>query len=195
MEKPGVDNNLTREWNEEELIKQAQEDLSKFEPIFDRYFDRVFAFVFSRTNNRQIAEDLTSQIFLKIVQALPRYKNKGSFAAWIFTIARNTLNSHFRSADYRFNDNLDESRISEFEYQNAPRQQFADIENKIDLDRAIKRLTYKDQEILSLRYAAELSYEDIGMILRKKPGAVKMAIHRILRKVKEKMESENENKN
>lgn len=179
---------MTHEYNEEEAIIQAQKDLSNFEPIFERYFERIFAFVFSRTNDRQTAEDLTSHIFIKVLQALPRYKTKGSFAAWIFTITRNTLNSHFRSAAYRLNENLDERRMSEFQYQTFPHPQFTNLENRIDLERVIPQLPKKDQELLSLRYAAGLSYEDIGKIYRKKPGAVKMSIHRILRKVKEKME-------
>jgi RNA polymerase sigma-70 factor (ECF subfamily) len=186
---------LDQEWDEEKLIREAQKDPLKFEPLFELYFDRLFAFFLTRTYDRPTAEDLTSRTFIKTFQALPRYKIKGSFAAWIFTIARNTLNSYFRSAEYRLNKNLDEGRIGELDIHNTARQPFRDIENKIDLDRAIKRLTYKDQEILSLRYAAELSYENIGMILRKKPGAVKMAIHRALQRVKEMMESENENKN
>ena len=183
---------MSQEWDEEELIREAQKDSRNFGPLFELYFDRIFRFFFSRTYDRPSAEDLTSQTFFKIIQTLPLYKSKGSFVAWIFTIARNTLNSHYRLAENRLNHNLDEGNINIFDDQIAPREQFTDIENKIDLNRAIRRLSQKDQEILSLRYAAELSYEDIGVILRKKPGAVKMAIHRTLKKVKEMMESDHE---
>lgn len=183
---------MNKEHNEENLIREDQKDTQNFELLFELYFDRIFAFFLSRTHDRPTAEDLTSQTFIKTLQALPRYKNKGSFAAWIFTIARNTLNSHFRLAEYRLNRNLDESGIGEFKDQNSSRKSFTEIENKIDLDRAIKHLRENDQELLSLRYAAELSYEDIGMILRKKPGAVKIAIHRTFRKVKDMLEGENE---
>ena len=183
---------MSKDWDEEKLIREAQKNSHKFEPLFELYFERIFRFFFSRTYDRPTAEDLTSQTFLKIIQALPHYKSKGSFAAWIFTIARNTLNSHYRLAENRLNHNLDEDNISKFNDQKTPQRQFTDLENKIDLNRALRRLSHKDQEILSLRYAAELSYEDIAVILRKKPGAVKMAIHRTLKKVQELMESDHE---
>jgi RNA polymerase sigma-70 factor (ECF subfamily) len=179
---------LTDEWDEKKAIIQAQKDLIHFGPIFEHYFEKVFAFVFSRTNNRSIAEDLTSQIFIKILQAIPRYRHKGSFAAWVFTIARNTLNSFFRSAAYRLNENLDDRQMSEYHKQTSPHQNYKAIENTIDLEKAIQGLTDNDRELLSLRYAAELSYKDIGKIVKKKQGAVKMAIHRILCKVRERME-------
>ena len=188
MEKPGVANNLIEEWNEEKLIEQAQEDLSKFEPIFERYFDRVFAFVFSRTNNRQIAEDLTSQIFLKILQALPRYTNKGSFAAWVFKIARNTLITYYRSPLHRATTNLDELSAVALYQQSHPQKKIADIDRFIDLERVLKGLPAKDLELLSLRFAAGLSFEEIGEIKGKNPGAIKMAIHRILHRIRKRME-------
>lgn len=192
MENPGIDTNPIGKWNEEELIKQAQDDLSKFEPIFDRYFDRVFAFVFSRTNNRQIAEDLTSQIFLKILQALPRYKNKGTFAAWVFKIARNTLITYYRSPFHKTTISLNEFDAIEFHQQGHSHEASTNIDRLIDLERGLKQLSTKDQELLSLRFAASLTYKEIGEIKGKKPGAIKMAIHRILRKLKGRMERTND---
>ena len=62
---------------ENELVKNARDDLNQFEPLFNCYFDRVFRYIFSRTNDRQVAEDLTSQIFLKILEALPDIKSAG----------------------------------------------------------------------------------------------------------------------
>ncbi|MDY6846971.1 MAG: RNA polymerase sigma factor [Chloroflexota bacterium] len=192
MEHPGIDTNPTGKWNEEELIKQAQDDLSKFDLIFEHYFDRVFAFVFSRTNNRQIAEDLTSQIFLKILQALPRYKNRGTFAAWVFKIARNTVIDYYRSPFHKATISLNEFDAFEFHQQGRSHEISTNSDRLIDLERGLKQLSTKDQELLSLRFAASLSYKEIGEIKGKNPGAIKMAIHRIFRKLKERMERTND---
>jgi RNA polymerase sigma-70 factor (ECF subfamily) len=181
---------LDKNWDEDNLIGELEKDPLKFELLFEHYFDRIFSFFFSRTYDRPTAEDLTSRTFIKILQALPQYQPKGSLAAWVFTIARNTLNSYFRSADYRFNETLDDQELLGLSTENNSRQPFIDLDNRIDLARIIKGLKYKDRELLSLRYAAELSYEEIAIILRKRPGAVKMSVHRLLRKVKERMERE-----
>jgi len=154
----------------------------------------VYAFVYARTFDRQTAEDLTSQIFIKILQALPHYQNKAPFAAWVFTIARNTLNSHFRSADHRLIQNLENQFLYETKFNYSPRQHARDVETGIDLQRVLNELPDKDRELLSLRYAADLSYKEIGRIRGKRPEAVKMALHRLLRKVKERMEKTNESK-
>ena len=152
---------MTDEWDEKKAIIQAQKDLIHFGPIFEHYFEKVFAFVFSRTNNRSIAEDLTSQIFIKILQAIPRFRYKGSFAAWVFTIARNTLNSFFRSAAYRLNENLDDRQMSEYHKQTSPHQNSKAIENTIDLEKASRGFLIKIGNFypygMRLRYLIKIS--------------------------------------
>lgn len=183
-----VNENLHRELEEEELIKLSQDNLSQFEPLFDRYFDRVFKYVFSRTNNRQVAEDLTSQIFLKILEVLPRYQNQYSFAAWVFKIARNTLFSYYRFHLHHSIQSLDEAGLLESNSQIGSHETPEDIDSFIDLEKILNHLPPKDLELLCLRFAAGLSISEIGEIQGKNPGAVKMAIYRILRSVEEKME-------
>jgi RNA polymerase sigma-70 factor (ECF subfamily) len=183
-----VDENLHKELEEEDLIRLSQGNLSQFGPLFDRYFDRVFKYVFSRTNNRQVAEDLASQIFLKILEALPRYQNQYSFAAWVFKIARNTLFSHYRFHLHHPIQSLDEAGLLESNPQGGLRDTPKDIDSMIDLEKILNHLPLKDQELLCLRFAASLSFSEIGEIQGKNPGAVKMAIHRILRSIEERME-------
>jgi RNA polymerase sigma-70 factor (ECF subfamily) len=173
---------------EDELVDLSQENATRFEPLFEHYFDRVFQYVFSRTNNRQIAEDLTGQIFLKILEALPRYLSRRPLAAWVFTIARNTLFSHYRFTLRHPTQSLEEAGVIASNPIPGLGGNSNDIDRYIDLEKAINHLPERDRELLRLKYAAGLSLEEIGDLLGKSPEAVKMAIHRLLRKLEDGME-------
>ncbi len=173
---------------EDDLSKTPQEEHLQFEPLFDQYFDRIFRYVFSRTNNRQVAEDLTGQIFLKILEALPRYQSRRPLAAWVFTIARNTLFSHYRFTLRHPIQSLEAAGVN----QSIPIPGLGgnsnDVDRYIDLEKAINRLPVRDRELLRLKYAAGLSFDEMGDLLRKSPAAIKMAIHRLLQKLEDGME-------
>jgi RNA polymerase sigma factor (sigma-70 family) len=174
--------------DENELKKITQDDHIQFEPLFDQYFDRVFRYVFSRTNNRQVAEDLTSQIFLKILGALPRYQSHRLLAAWIFTITRNTLFSYYRFTRHHPIHSLELTKLIDSNSQNGSDEINGDVDRYIDLEKIINNLPMKDRELLRLRYAAGLSFLEMGELLGKSPNAIKMAFHRVLRKVEDGME-------
>ncbi len=174
---------------EEDVVNNlSQDNLTEFEPLFDQYFDRIFRYVFSRTCDRQIAEDLTSQIFLKILEALPRYQSRRPLDAWVFTIARNTLFSHYRFSIRHPTQSLEEAGVIETDPIPGLGGNSKDIDRYLDLERAINRLLVRDRELLHLKYAAGLSFEEMGNLLGKSPEAIKMAVHRLLRKLEDEME-------
>jgi RNA polymerase sigma-70 factor (ECF subfamily) len=183
-----VKSNAGKPLEKDEVGKLSQADLTQFEPLFDQYFERVFRYVFSRTNNRLVAEDLTSQIFLKILEALPRYQSRRPLAAWVFTIARNTLFSHYRFTLQHPIQSLEDARVIETNPYAGLGGNSKDVDRYIDLEKAMKRLRIRDRELLRLKYAAGLSYEEIGDLLEKSPEAIKMAVHRLLRKLEDGME-------
>ncbi len=173
---------------DEELSRLPQDTPARIEAIFEHYFDRVFHYAFSHTNDRQVAEDLTGQIFLKILQALPRYQGRRPLAAWIFTIARNTLISHYRFTFRHPFQSLDAAGLPVPNPDPSPGGYSKDVDQYIDLENAINQLPMKDRELLRLKYAAGLSFEEMANVLGKNPDAVKMAVHRLLRKLEARME-------
>jgi len=173
---------------DDELSSFSQDIPAQIELIFKHYFDRVFRYVFSRTNNRQVAEDLTSQIFLKILEALPRYKGHQIQAAWVFTIAKNTIYSHYRFTLLHPIQSLEEAGFIEADPAGESGANSRDMDRYIDLEVNINHLPAKELELLRLRYAAGLSFSEVGAVVRKSPEAVKMAVHRILRKIEGGME-------
>ncbi len=77
---------------EEEQIRLAQQDASKFDVLYNHYFEQIFMFALKRVEDKDVAADITSQIFFKALQNLKKYKPQGlPFASWLYRIARNEI--------------------------------------------------------------------------------------------------------
>lgn len=85
------------EHDERALIAAARADRQAFAPLYAAYANPIFQYCYGRLGSREAAEDATSMVFAKALDALPRYRD-GSFRSWLFTIAHNTIADHFRSA-------------------------------------------------------------------------------------------------
>ena len=86
---------MEQEWEE---VQAAQKNLAAFQPLYDRYFENIFRFIFRRTSDETLSADICSQVFLKAMQKLPQYTFKGvPFSAWLFRIASNEVAQHFRN--------------------------------------------------------------------------------------------------
>lgn len=82
---------------DEELVQQARADPEQFDELYRRYADEIARFVRSRVSDAALAEDITSKVFIKVLQALPRYTD-GPFRAWLYRITRNTIIDEYRLA-------------------------------------------------------------------------------------------------
>ncbi len=83
--------------SETALVAQARSDREAFAALYDRYFDAVYRYCYHRLGSREAAEDATSQIFLQVLTALPRYQEVGTFRSWLFTIAHNVITNRARA--------------------------------------------------------------------------------------------------
>jgi len=83
---------------EYETVKKAVKDPGEFQVLYDKYFTPIFNFIFRKIDDEEITADLTSQTFLKALRNLKKYKYKGvPFSAWLYRIASNEVNKHYRS--------------------------------------------------------------------------------------------------
>src|SRR5512142_165029 len=82
------------------LVKNAKDDPCAFGRLYDIYVQPVYRYLYSRVGSAHDAEDLTSQTFLAALEHLPRYEERGQFAAWLFRIARSKLMDHLRGSRY-----------------------------------------------------------------------------------------------
>ena len=178
---------FTQDQDDSALIRAAQTDTEVFVVLYDRYIQRLYHYCYHRTNNVHDAEDLTAQTFLAALEAFPQYRRDGHFAAWLFTIARNKVVDFYRSKP---NLPLEESMIPPFHSDLAGEMEIS--QQKGILLRTIRALPEDEQELIRLRYVAELSFVEIAKALHKSEGATKKMLYRLLARLKSQMEAEHE---
>ena len=165
------------------LIARAQRDPAAFVALYDRYVARVYGYHVSRVHDAADAQDLVAQTFLAALEALPRYRERGAFGAWLFRIARSKVMDHFR----RRHPSIDLDGIEEL------RTSLDDSLDELEPLRALVRvLTSDEQELLHLRYVVDLKYGEIGAVTGQSEAAVKKAIQRLLARLHAQLEPQHE---
>jgi RNA polymerase sigma-70 factor (ECF subfamily) len=161
--------------DEESLVQRAkQRDQEAFAQLYEHYFDKIYRYVTLRTGNDAEAEDMTQQVFLNALQSISSFKWKGiPFSAWLFRIAHNKVVDYLRRNKGTAVP-LDESLAS-----NDGNPQVV-AEHKQDIGQlllATKKLTGAQREVISLRFASELSIAQVAKVMGKSEGAVKALQH------------------
>lgn len=165
---------------EAEVLQAARNDLRHFAPIYERYFPRIYAYCLRRVGVAE-AEDLTSQIFTNAMLNLHQYRG-GLVAAWLFRIAHNAVVNHLKQAS-RASFSLDERELPAGAPEPVDRVIQAEEEQAIRA--LVEKLPPEQQELLLMRIVGGLSAAEIGALIGKNAGAVRVAIHRILRQLQE----------
>lgn len=164
--------------DETSLIESAQSDPAAFAILYRQYVTSVYRYVYSRVGNIPDAEDLTAQVFSQALEGLSRYRCRGSFAAWLFTIARRRVTDHYRRRrdHVSFDESFDGPDRCDDPVDCLIRQ-----ESLQRLAVLVEQLDEKQQELLRLRFAAGLTYGEIARILKRTEASIKMAVRRLLR--------------
>lgn len=152
--------------NEQDLIERAKHDVEAFRYLYRAYVSRIYAYVAYRVGHAQDAEDITSEIFLKVVESIVRFENRGegAFAAWLFRIAYNTLAQYYR-------DNHEpETVLLEHIHHIAsesltPDEALLLEERYVQLSHQIRNLSPRRQEIVTLRFFGGLRNNEIASVL------------------------------
>ena len=162
--------------NEQSLVHRAQRgDKEAFTQLYESHFDKIYRYVVLRIGNKTEAEDVTQQVFLKALQSIPSFKWKGiPFSAWLFRIAHNLVVDYLRKVKKVVITPLDESSVKSDSNPQLLVEQRLDIEQLIS---ATKRLTRAQREVISLRFAGELSVTESAKAMGKSEGAVKALQH------------------
>ena len=162
--------------DEESLVRRAQQrDEEAFAQLYEEYFDKIYRYVTLKIGDQAEAEDMTQQVFIKVLQSISSFRWKGiPFSAWLFRIAHNQMVDYFRKKKRYATIPLNESlRSSDIDPQRA-------VELKLDIEQllsATKRLTEAQREVISLRFSGELSIDEVAKITGKSQGAVKALQH------------------
>ncbi|WP_285684450.1 ECF subfamily RNA polymerase sigma factor, BldN family [Actinoplanes sp. NBRC 103695] len=168
------------------LVERAQAGESEaFGLIYDRYVDTVFRFVYFRVGNRQLAEDLTSDTFLRALKRIGSFTWQGrDLGAWLVTIARNLVADHFKSGRYRLEvttgDVLDADREDRGP-EGSPESAVVDHITNVALLTAVKQLNPEQQECIVLRFLQGFSVAETAQTMGKNEGAIKALQYRAVR--------------
>lgn len=171
-----------------DLVRLAQQNPVEFKQLYLKWLKPVYRYFYFRVGNEKDAEDLTSQVFLKVFQDLPRYRNQGSFSAWLFSIAHARTVDFYRKGNREFPLESAARVVSMFD----PLDQTIQTEALSQVNHLIGDLSEDEQELIRLRYAANLNYREIGQILNRKEDAVRKSLSRLLDRMHLQLEQEND---
>jgi RNA polymerase sigma-70 factor (ECF subfamily) len=163
-----------------ELVDRAQQgDRSALEDLYLIHFDRIYGYLHVSVGNRHDAEDLTTQTFLKMIEAIAKFRwQSAPFSAWLFRIAHNLAMDHFRAAR-RWQPEEDVPEPPADEATSAEEGALEAIGRKSMLE-LIEDLSLDQQQVLTLKFVFNFSNAETATILGKTEGAVKSLQHRAL---------------
>jgi RNA polymerase sigma-70 factor, ECF subfamily len=168
------------------LVTMAQQgDGEAFGQLYDRYMDTVFRFIYFRVNDRALAEDFTSETFLRALRRIGTVNYQGrDIGAWFVTIARNIILDHMKSARKRLEITTDDTPESK-EHAPSPEQAVIDLLTSERLMAAVKQLGDEQRECVMLRFIQGFSVSETAAVMGKNDGAIKALQHRAVRKLAE----------
>lgn len=155
--------------------------------LYDLYVAKIYRFIFLKVRTKEDAEDITNEVFLKTWQHITKNKEDTeairSFSGLIYKIARNLIVDHYRKISRK-----KENQFGLLENLTETRDLLKQVEINQDMARTfqlLRKLKQEYQEVVLLRYTEELSIKEISDILGKRPTAIRVTLHRALKKLKQ----------
>jgi RNA polymerase sigma-70 factor (ECF subfamily) len=171
-----------------DLVTRAQSgDMQALGALYDQHHEALFRYLWARVGDRQLAEDLTGEVFLRMLGALPRYRASAApFRAWLYQIARNLLVDHYRKTKGR-----DVVALQQAEQIGDGRGDLgAVVEQRLTLERIHRALAHLDEaqrEVVTLRFLSGLSLQQTAAVVEKTEAAVKALQHRGLAALRQEL--------
>ena len=162
--------------DEESLIRRAQErDQVALTQIYEENFDKIYRYIVLKIGDRAEAEDMTQQVFLNALKSIDRYKFRGMpFSAWLFRIAHNQVVDHYRRKKRATMVPIDDVILPGQDNPGRDAERKMEIE---EVNRATQQLTSAQREVISLRFAGELTIAEVARVMGKSEGAIKALQH------------------
>lgn len=165
------------------------EALSEFSELYNQYFPKVFAYVYGRVQDKEVSLDIVSDVFEKAYIKKKSLRSADSFGSWLFTIARNEVSSHWRKEKPAAKAAQEAAWEKEIHHQpRGPEDTLLHKERLTALAQLVKKLPKREQEIIALKFDAELTNREIANVLSTSEVNVRVTIFRALRKLRERMQ-------
>jgi RNA polymerase sigma-70 factor (ECF subfamily) len=164
------------------LVEAAQRDPSRFADLYDRHFERVYAYVVHRVRDRDAAEDVTSEVFHKALAGLPRFEWRGApFGAWLLRIAANAIVDRAKRSAREV---VDSDRVPE----GSSEPDMAVANEWARIFRLVEELPADQRTVIVARYIEEQSLREVAARLNRSEGAVKQLQLRALQTLRARVE-------
>lgn len=160
----------------------AKQDPEQFRGLYNRYYERIFLYVWQRIDDKEVAHDVTSQVFLKAMQNLYKYEFKGvPFASWLYRIAKSEVYTVLRKLQVQRTVNIDSVGMGDMvsEMEEDPYAEWMPV-----LSAAVAELEEDDLQLVEMRFFEKRPFKEIADILDITENNAKVRTYRILEKLK-----------
>ncbi|HOW60479.1 MAG TPA: RNA polymerase sigma factor [Candidatus Moranbacteria bacterium] len=180
--------------SDNDLVSSIQEE-ENFKELFSRYRKKLFIYIFHLVRNKEEAEDVLQNVFSKMYKNINNFDTSRKFSSWIYRIAHNETINFLKQKNRRHLVSWDDITKSKDKLDLAYNgeiieEKWEHLEIVREIDRALKKLPEKYQQVLKLRYFQEYSYEDIGHLLKKPVNTIGTLINRAKKKLLEVVEQD-----
>jgi RNA polymerase sigma-70 factor (ECF subfamily) len=169
------------------LVEAAQQDRAAFEKLYDRYFDQIYSYVYYHCGSREQAEDITAATFQRALEDLPNFRWRGvPYSAWLYRVAGNLLSRDRRRPAW-LELKQDSALPSELD---EPDAAWLDKEERGALHEAIRALPADQRQAVLLRFFAGMRNKEVGKVMNRSEGAVKLLVFRAVSNLRHKLGEE-----
>ena len=174
---------------ERELIEAAKIDRSRFGELYENNFERVYAYVARRVRDRDVAQDLTADVFHSALKNIERFEWRGApFAAWLYRIAANAIVDRSKSGARRI---ASEVEVEDLPDRAEPGPDMDEIEHRARLFKLVERLPRDQSRVIAMRFAEQKSIREIAEALKRTEGAIKQLQFRGLQNLRVRLGDRN----
>lgn len=169
--------------NEMVIIENAKKDISMFAPLYDKYYEQIFRFIYQRLDDKETAFDATQQVFIKAMEQLKKYEFRGvPFASWLYRIAFSEVHNMFRAQKAQRTVNIDSVNL----YGIIEEMQESKVDEYHDkiADIIANELEEEDLQLIEMRFFEKRSFKEIADILNISENNAKVKTYRILDRLK-----------
>lgn len=168
---------------EEEIISRSVADSESFRPLYEKYFKRVFLFILRRVADQETSADLAQQVFLKALVGLGKFQHRGlPFSSWLYRIAINECNQHFRKSKQNRIVTLDDADVAHLFEDLTAEHSLESLHQK--LPDILQQLNPEELYLIELRYFESRPFAEVGAILEITENHAKVKTYRVLDKMK-----------
>ena len=165
--------------DEQLMIQVRGGDIAKAAVLFDRYSGRLYNFFVRLTYDQSLSEDLTQNVFERIIRYRNSFNDSHQFKSWIFQIARNVRTDFYKKNKININDSIEVNNVPLTTTSISQKIEEKEVMN--NLERALKKLSPDQREVIMLTRFQKLKYAQVADMMNTSEGAIKVKVHRAIK--------------